>query len=77
MHPQIAQRLVADRISEWRDLAAQERLLRAADSGRDTAPKPAADLLRPWARLGRRTEDLVTDEEAGMADQCPSGRRAA
>ena len=78
MHPDITQDLVADRIREWRDRAARDRLLREARSGRHTTAASAADKLGPLVRFGRRTEIVPPDDRAAAADHRPSpDRRAA
>jgi hypothetical protein len=78
MHPDITQGLVAERIREWRDRAARDRLLREARNGRHAASVSAPHLpgLRPG--FGRRAPIVAADDLADAADHRPSpGRRAA
>jgi hypothetical protein len=76
MHPDITQALVTDRVREWRDRAARDRLLRDARGRRHTAA--AADRLSPLIRLGRRAGTVAAGDHAGAADHRPSpDRRAA
>jgi hypothetical protein len=77
MHPDISQELVAERIKEWRDRAARDWQLKDVTSGRHAVLAAAADLHRPWARLGRRPAIIAKDEHARAADHRSSGRRAA
>jgi hypothetical protein len=78
MHPDITQSLVAERIREWRDTAARDRLLRGVRIGRRTTPGPATERLSPLVWFGRRAASAGADEQADAAGQCPSpGRRAA
>jgi len=78
MHPDITQSLVADRVREWRDRAARDRLLRDARGGRHRAPAAAAERLSPLIRFVRRTEIVAAGDHADAADRRPSpDRRAA
>jgi len=77
MHPDITQALVTDRVREWRDRAARDRLLRDARGRRHTA-SAAADRLSPLIRLGRRAETVAAGDHTGATDHRPSpDRRAA
>jgi hypothetical protein len=76
MHPDITKGLVAERIREWRDRAARDRLLRDARNGRHAASAPDLPRLRPG--FGRSAEIVAADDLADAADHRPSpGRRAA
>jgi hypothetical protein len=78
MHPDITKGLVADRIREWRDLAARDRLLRKARGGRHTTTTSAADRLSPLVWFGRRADVAVANDDVAATDHRPSpDRRAA
>jgi hypothetical protein len=77
MHPDITQGLAAERIREWRESAARDRLLKQARRARHEAPASAAGLLRLRAGSVRRGETAAADEQVVTADHSPLGRRAA
>ena len=78
MHPDITQGLVAERIREWRDRAARDRLLRDARNARRMAPVSAPNLHRLRPGFGRHAEIAAADDRVDAADHRPSpGRRAA
>jgi hypothetical protein len=78
MHPDITQGLVAERVREWQDRAARDRLLREARNDRRAAPVSAPDLPRLRPGFGRRAAIAAADDHVNAADHRPSpGRRAA
>jgi hypothetical protein len=77
MFPTMITALGAERIREWHEKAARDRLLKDAHRARHAAPASATRLAPLRAGFGRRTEIVTTDERAGAADAPPPGRRAA
>lgn len=79
MHPTITQALVAERVRDWRDLAARERLAAEAVRGRRAAKRAGIERSGLPAERTRRPQDpVVADEPAGVAaDRQPVGHRAA
>jgi len=74
MHPDITRSLVAERVREWQDRAARDRLLREARNGRRTAPVTTAN---PHG-FGRHAAIVAADDHVDAADHRPSpGKRAA
>jgi hypothetical protein len=78
MHPDITQSLVAERVREWQDRAARDRLVRDARNGRRTTPVSLTDLPRLRPGFGRHAAIVAADDHVAAADHRPSpGRRAA
>jgi hypothetical protein len=83
MNPIISQALVAERVREWQESAARDRLAREALRARYQAPPATAEGPgpRPGSRrpVPRTVEPVVVaSRPSALAGDCePAGRRAA
>jgi hypothetical protein len=89
MHPILTQALVADRVREWHDRAARDRLVRQARQARRAAALAAGELPGPrsGSRWPTRRQPVVPAAEAPVAvasrpsaagdDRQAAGARAA
>jgi hypothetical protein len=68
MHPTITQALVADRIRDWRDIAARQQLAQQAASARRSAKQAGLGRSATLQEMAR-----LADELAVIAEECPAG----
>ena len=60
MHPTITSQIAAQRIAEWHEQAAGQRLVRELRAGGSVRPRPGS-VRAGWARLGlRRSRPAAT-----------------
>jgi ABC-type uncharacterized transport system ATPase subunit len=80
MHPTITQALVAERITDWRDSAARERLARHALRARRDAEQAGLERSQATRELARLADELAViarERPADEADRRAVGHRAA